>query len=88
MTMMTYIPVEGDRFTFSSLTGYVFVQNRPFGCRHGCVCGTCNGVYRETEATVTRVIYWADNSVEVVGVDATGEEYRQTIVAPHGDACF
>lgn len=38
---------------------------------------------------VTRVIYWMDNSVEVVGVALDdGREIRSMTVYPHGDACF
>ena len=43
-------------------------------------------VHHET-LEVTEVIYWADNSIEVVGTKPDGTKRRQTLVAPHGDLC-
>lgn len=40
-------------------------------------------------ATVTRVIYWMDNSVEVIGTALDdGREVSSLVVMPHGDVCF
>ncbi len=78
------IPAAGDPWTFTSHHGYRLVQERPYECRRLCRCGECNGTTVSSVETVTEVIRWADNAIEVVGHKGS----RCEIVAPHGDACF
>jgi len=80
---MTTIPKIGDTHIFGHLKGYIVHQNRPYKCYHGCVCGKCNGESWETTEAIADVIYWADNSIEIVGTNGS----RETLVAPHGDCC-
>lgn len=97
---MVEIPKEGEKFTFEKTVGYVPYQNRPFAHRVGeAEDGHVDPPYNDrcsfhqdgqtvrTEATVVRVIYWMDNSVEVVGKDLDGGMHSQLVVAPHGDIC-
>ncbi len=79
---VTY-PAAGQLHKFSTLSGYRLVQDRPFNCRPACTCGECNGRSTTTTEEVREVIFWADNSVEVVSV--TGRVAR--LRAPYGDAC-
>lgn len=53
---------------------------------NGCACPDGAHQYRtETRtSTVAEVIYWMDNSIELVLADG----HREQVVAPHGDACF
>jgi hypothetical protein len=88
MTNTKNIPAKGDRHLFPVHSGYVLSQCRPAPCRYCCICGSCNGTSSEVEAEVTEVIYWMDNSIEVVGLADDGRYYRQTMVAPHGDRCY
>lgn len=82
--MATQVPAKGDTFEFSHLSGYTLSQDRPLECRHGCTCGECNGRSWTTTETVTDVIYWADNAIDVYG----SEGGKQQLAAPSGDACF
>ena len=102
--MTQTIPSEGDRYTVSKLHGYKLSQERPFTCRgwrpsklhpgqytgdcEGECGGNCNGTTTYHEGTVERVIYWADNSIDVEVRGDDGEMYRTQMVAPHGDRCF
>jgi hypothetical protein len=90
MTTTQNIPAKGDRHLFPVHSGYIPLQSRPRDCQrtYTCVCGTCDGTSSEVEAEVTEVIYWMDNSIEVVGLADDGRYYRQTMVAPHGDRCY
>lgn len=88
-TTRNAVPAVGDLHTFSSLSGYRPIQNRPFDCRHAiCSCGSCNGVRTEITLAVERVIHWADNSTEVEATDSTGRVWRELVAAPSGDACY
>ena len=85
---MTTIPNKGDRHVCAKHSGYVLMQNRPRDCRGGlCRCGKCNGTSIEVELEVEQVIYWMDNSIEVVATDSDGRRWTDTLVAPHGDVC-
>jgi hypothetical protein len=86
--MSVHIPNQGDRFSVSVLRGYRLVQNRPFECRPVCRCGECNGHTTVYDGTVERVIYWADNSIEVMVRCDDGELRYRRLVGPHGDVCF
>ena len=83
MSATSTVPKIGDMFAFSGHTCYRPVQDRPMECRHGCVCGSCDGAWSTVTEQVADVIAWMDNSIDVVSV--TGR--RVEVVAPHGDAC-
>lgn len=79
---------KGDRVTLEVLSGYVYDQHRPLDCRHGCVCGSCNGTTTEYQGTVQSIIYWMDNSVEAEVLCDDGKLRKQMLEAPKGDVCF
>lgn len=89
--MATVIPRKGEQYTFSYLRNY----HPNVSCRSpwnevpfekGCGCADRRHAYYSEEFTekVAEVIYWMDNSVEVVGENG----HRATVVAPHGDLCY
>lgn len=78
---------EGGRVNIHHRPGMKLVQDRPFECRHGCKCGTCDGVLTEYPGTVDRIIYYADNSI-VAYVDCDdGERRHIDLKASSGDPC-
>ncbi len=42
----------------------------------------------EHQMTVTKIFFWADNSIDVVGVFEDGTKHKQQWEAPHGDLCY
>ena len=101
--MTITIPAIGSRHSVPVLTGYVYHQNRPFTCSawrpsklhpgqytsdcEGACGGNCNGATTHYPGTVTNVIYWADNSIDVEVRCDDGITRRDLIVSPHGDIC-
>lgn len=84
----TKVPAKGDRVIVETITGYRLIQNRPFECRPMCKCGECNGVTLEYPGTVTKIIYWMDNSTDAVVMCDDGRERTKHILMPSGDVCY
>lgn len=92
MTATTAVPTKGDVHTF--VVTALGEGHQPDW--NNCPCKYAHHALAEAvpagphwtsasfEEEVAQVTYWMDNSIEVTSV--TGK--RQTVVAPHGDACF
>lgn len=75
-TVYRTMPCHEASFTYGSITV------RPHEPSASCM-PYGHQVSDKVTAEVTRVIYWADNSIEVEGEGGL----RSTLIAPHGDAC-
>lgn len=82
--MNNNMPEEGEEYTFTRHTGYVFIQDRPSACRYYCICNKCDGEYTRWTEKIREIVYYADNSIEIVAESGHREMYR----APNGDLCF
>lgn len=58
----------GDPYTFRVVTVPAkYYQDRPFACRNGCTCGTCNGVSFQRTEMISRVVSYVSGGLEVHG---------------------
>lgn len=85
---MTAEVKAGDRFTVEVRSGYRLVQDRPYECHYQCMCGECNGHIARYPGVVTRVIAWADNSIDAEVACDDGQTRTAQIDGPHGDVSF
>lgn len=79
---------KGERLVVTRRLGYKLHQERPFNCRMGCECGTCDGTLHEYPGTVEQIIYYADNSIEAYVMCDDGERRMQRLSNPSGDVCY